>query len=150
MCWGQEGSAVLRLDKEPHSPVNVAGKPRQVMRTLMAKIQSCASCPREAGAVSDAGAMGWTEPSPAERKCMLGYAPGCTAAPGVSDQQRHATTGRCMDAFVGLGLRFIRHLRRIRMYAVHTAYSVGGLAFGAVDTVCQQTVCTLSWSRSKA
>jgi hypothetical protein len=49
--------------------------------------------------------------------------------------------------FVGLGIRFIRHLRRIRMYAVHTAYSVGGLVFRAVDMVCLQTVCTLSEAR---
>ncbi len=40
-----------------------------------------------------------TEPSPDERERALGYSTGATGAPGVTEQQRHTITGRCMDAY---------------------------------------------------
>jgi hypothetical protein len=40
-----------------------------------------------------------TEPSPDERERALGYNTGATAAPSVTEQQRHTITGRCMDAY---------------------------------------------------
>jgi hypothetical protein len=38
------------------------------------------------------------QPNPDERERALGYLTGATAAPGVPEAQRHAITGRCMDA----------------------------------------------------
>ncbi|MGB8816241.1 MAG: reverse transcriptase domain-containing protein [Minisyncoccia bacterium] len=39
-----------------------------------------------------------SEPNPDERERALGYRTGTTAAPGVTDAQRHRITGGCMDA----------------------------------------------------
>jgi hypothetical protein len=96
---GRRCTAVMHPDPAPWHLVNVVGQPRRVMPTLVAARQSYAFRPQKPGAIYDVALQAWTEPCPIERECMLGYAPGSTAAPGVTDEQRHAITGRCMDAF---------------------------------------------------
>jgi hypothetical protein len=92
-------SAVARSDSYPQFPVNAQGQPRVAWPTLVAYPQSRAFLPGQPGALLVASTQQYTEPSPDERERALGYSTGATAAPGVTLMQRHAITGRCMDAF---------------------------------------------------
>uniref|UniRef100_A0A383WKL0 Integrase catalytic domain-containing protein n=1 Tax=Tetradesmus obliquus TaxID=3088 RepID=A0A383WKL0_TETOB len=48
--------------------------------------------------VTDTAAAVWDEPTAVEREIALGYAPGSTAAEGLSERERCAALGQCMDA----------------------------------------------------
>jgi hypothetical protein len=61
----------------------------------------------------------WTEPDPEERERALGYAPGTTAAPGVTASQRHIVTGRCMDATALESLLALSIALRCRLGELH-------------------------------
>ena len=90
---------VERPDPWPQYAVNVVGQPRKALPTLVAYPGSRAFRPGCAGAVWLVAEQRHVEPSPDERERALGYNTGATRAPGVSEQSRHAVTGRCMDAF---------------------------------------------------
>jgi hypothetical protein len=85
-------------DKPPQYVCNQAGQELAALPTLVAYPKSYAFKAWGPGAVWDQGQEAWSEPTPDEREVALGYKPGDTAAPGVSEAQRHAITGRCMDA----------------------------------------------------
>ena len=95
---GRSLRTCMRSDQPPFHPCNVAGQPPAALPTLVAYPLSRAFCPGRAGAVWDAAKQRWDEPSPDERELALGYTQRCTAAPGVTAAERHAITGRCMDA----------------------------------------------------
>ena len=81
----------------PYYPANTRGQPLVVLPTLMATINSYSFRGEGQGLVLDAS--GAAVPlTIAERERALGYAAGCTAAPGLSDADRHRITGNCMDA----------------------------------------------------
>ena len=42
----------------------------------------------------------WEEPDADEKELLLGYLPGDTAAPGISDEERAIRLGRALDANV--------------------------------------------------
>ena len=42
----------------------------------------------------------WEEPDADEKELLLGYLPGDTAAPGISDKERAIRLGRALDANV--------------------------------------------------
>ena len=42
----------------------------------------------------------WEEPDAYEKELLLGYLPGDTAAPGISDEERAIQLGRALDANV--------------------------------------------------
>jgi hypothetical protein len=77
----------------------VPGQPRRVWPTLVAYPLSRAFLPGMGGSIWVASTGQHTEPSPDERERAIGYPTGATAAPGVTEQQRHTITGRCMDAY---------------------------------------------------
>jgi hypothetical protein len=92
-------AAVSRAHSFPYFPVNVPGQPRRVWPTLVAYPLSRAFLPGMGGSIWVASTGQHTEPSPDERERALGYNTSATAAPGVTEQQRHTITGRCMDAY---------------------------------------------------
>ena len=87
-------------DAPPFFCCNVAGQQRRALPTLMATVGSYAFRGEGPGTLWDAHLQQVVEPNPDERERALGYATGCTAAPGVSQLVRHQVTGRCMDSNV--------------------------------------------------
>ena len=84
-------------ERAPWASVNEPGKPVVVWPTLVAHPYSYAFQPGKPGAVQDSR-QGVSQPSVRERELALGYAEASTWAPGVTDAQRHAILGKCMDA----------------------------------------------------
>ena len=102
-------------------PDEVGGelKPVQALPTLMATIGSYAfreSGPGPFGMIRDKATQKLSEPNVEERERIMGFRTGCTAAPGVTWQQRHAVTGRAMDRYTTLKL--------FGIYAVLSNFSV--------------------------
>jgi len=67
----------------------------------MSKQQSYAFRPGQPGSIIDCSkppAPSWDEPNAIEREIALGYAVNCTAAEGVTEQQRRAVLGQSIDA----------------------------------------------------
>eukprot|EP00775_Hariotina_reticulata_P015084 gene15084-biopygen1096 len=92
---------VLRQDRPPQFPCNEPGQQRAAWPTLMSRQQSYAFRPGQPGNIidcSDPAALRWDEPTASEREVALGYLPGSTAAEGVTEQQRCAVLGQCIDA----------------------------------------------------
>eukprot|EP00775_Hariotina_reticulata_P009856 gene9856-biopygen11780 len=92
---------VLRQDRPPQFPCNEPGQQRAAWPTLMSRQQSYAFRPGQPGSIidcSDPAALRWDEPTASEREVALGYLPGSTAAEGVTEQQRCAVLGQCIDA----------------------------------------------------
>ena len=82
----------------PYWPANIRGLPVAVLPTLMATPNSYSFRDGKQGLVVD-NASGCLVPlSIAERERALGYTAHSTAAPGLSDYDRHRLTGNCMDA----------------------------------------------------
>ena len=92
-------SDVERDDKSPYHNANHKGMPRVAFPTLVAYPRSRAFLPGQPGSVTDYSQEQpvETEPNPNERERALGYWTGATAAPGVSERDRHIVTGNCMD-----------------------------------------------------
>ena len=81
----------------PYYAANKRGEPLAVLPTLMATVNSYSFRGSGQGLVLDAS--GNLVPlTIAERELALGYAAGCTAAPGLTDADRHRITGNCMDS----------------------------------------------------
>ena len=96
---GRHSSEVYRSDEFPFVLANRRSQPRSCFPTLVAYPGSRAFRINRPGAVYDTNLGEWTEPTPLERERALGYEDGATAAPGVSQCQRHTITGNCMDQF---------------------------------------------------
>jgi hypothetical protein len=98
---------VYRADQPPFYVCNSAAQPRAAWPTLMAKHGSYAFRPQQPGSVwdtSNPAAPFWDEPRAIEREVALGYLPGSTAAEGLSDRDRCALLGQCIDANALLGI----------------------------------------------
>lgn len=87
-----------RSDGQPFFRCNVRGQSLKALPTLVAYVGSRAFRPGKQGAVWNLLTQQWEEPNPDERERALGYLTGTTAAPGISEKQRHEATGNCMDA----------------------------------------------------
>ena len=94
---GRFVSDVSAPDRAPYAVANLLGEPRRAFPTLVAYPGSRAFREGRPGAVLDLHKGTWTEPNPDERERILGYRTGATAAPGVSDQERHRLTGNAID-----------------------------------------------------
>ena len=81
-------------------PANFVGQPRSAWPTLMAYKGSRAFKEGQPGAILDSAGNRVDEPTAAEREAAMGYTPGDTQAPGVSEQQRREILGRCIEAHV--------------------------------------------------
>jgi len=101
---GRTTQEVRRPDAPPFYPANIPGQPMRALPTLVATPSSYAFRERGAGMLHVRSTGQLVQPNPDERERALGYPTGCTAAPGVTPRQRHAVTGRCMDAFTLRGL----------------------------------------------
>jgi hypothetical protein len=77
---------------------NTPGEPRRCLPTLMAARKSYSFHEGKSGSIYDHQLRRETQPNPDERERALGYPTGTTACPGLTSAQRHAITGRCMDA----------------------------------------------------
>lgn len=95
---GRQASPVLQDDRPPHYVCNRAGQTLAAWPTIVAFPQSSAFLPGRQGAVWDNNVGGWSEPTADECEVAMGYSQGTTAAPSVSEQQRRAMMGNCMDA----------------------------------------------------
>jgi hypothetical protein len=92
---------VYRADVPPFYICNHVAQPRAAWPTLMAKRGSYAFRPQQPGSIWDISnpqCPAWAEPSAIEREVALGYLPGSTAAEGLSDGDRCALLGQCIDA----------------------------------------------------
>jgi site-specific DNA-cytosine methylase len=94
---GRFAQIVRKTDKSPQHCCNFPGQPMQAWPTLMAHPQSYAFRPGQPGSVITADGR-ITQPTATEREFALGYPRDCTAAPGVSEQQRCRLLGESMDA----------------------------------------------------
>lgn len=111
---GRQAMPVEHPTKGEFYPANVVGQPRVVLPTLVAYPQSRAFTPAAPGSLWDDGLQMYVEPCPDERERVLGYDTGCTAAPGVTEAQRHAITGRCMDSYAMQSLLAVAIALRLR------------------------------------
>lgn len=82
----------------PRYPCNLPGEPLSALPTLMATVASYAFRDQGPGVIWDAAPGQNREPSPSERERAMGYDTDSTAAPGLSNRDRHIITGSCMDA----------------------------------------------------
>jgi hypothetical protein len=95
--------------EQPRGPV-------EALPTLMATIGSYAFRDNGPGMIRDQFTKWLSEPNVEERERIMGFRTGCTAAPGVTWQQRHAITGRAMDRFTTVAL--------VGMYSTLSNFSV--------------------------
>jgi hypothetical protein len=98
---GRVAMPVHRQDQYPQHVCNQPGQPRAAWPTLMGRQASYAFRPGQPGSildVSNPAAAVWGEPVAIEREIMLGYAPGSTAAEGLSDRELCSALWQCMDA----------------------------------------------------
>ena len=101
-----DGRFPMPVDREDHAPfflANQVGQPRRVLPTLVAYPMSRAFRQGAPGSIYDTN-LGWTEPNPDERERALGFPPGATQVPGLSQQDRHRLTGNAIDLRVLTGL----------------------------------------------
>ena len=94
---GRVASTVHCNDQLPHYVCNFKGKPLSAWPTIVAYRQSYAFLEGKQGAVWDGNLGVWSEPSAEECELAMGYTRGATAAPNVSEAERRAAMGRCMD-----------------------------------------------------
>ena len=98
MDKGRTCAAVSRHDSHPFYPANRKGQPRVALPTLVSYPRSNAFRNKDCeGSVYDSNTGLYDEPNPDERERALGYETGATAAPGVTQAERHVITGNCMD-----------------------------------------------------
>ena len=94
---GRSTTRVYRSDTAPFCLANKIGQERNVLPTLVAYPLSRAFRPDKPGSIYSLQGGAWSEPNPSERERMLGYYTGATAAPGLTQNQRHILTGNSMD-----------------------------------------------------
>ena len=94
---GRSPQPVGRADSWPFFVCNKVGQPRAAFPTFVAFPGSHAFRDNGPGMVRDTHTGAMDEPWAIERERALGYAPNCTAAPEVSEVQRRAVLGRCID-----------------------------------------------------
>ena len=75
------------------------------MPTVVSYLHSNAFRTKESGAPGEGQVYNritrvWEEPDADEKELLLGYSPGDTAAPGVSDEERAIRLGRALDGNV--------------------------------------------------
>jgi hypothetical protein len=119
---GRSSAWVEHTDRHPFYQVNLRGEPRRALPTLVAYPQSIAfKHPHSAGSVYDSTTGRYGEPNPDERERALGYYTGATAAPGVTEADRHQVTGNCMDmaSLVGLIHILLTHAEHGAMHCQH-------------------------------
>jgi len=97
---GRHLQRVVTTDRPPRYICNHAGCIMAAWPTLVSYPQSYAFRPGQPGSITYevGGQRVWDEPNARERERALGYPPESTAAPGVTEQQRRAILGRCIDA----------------------------------------------------
>jgi len=103
---------VYHADAPPFYRCNAPGQPRAAWPTLMARQHSYAFQPQQPGSVwdcSNPAAPFWDEPRAVEREVALGYLPNSTVAAGLTDRDRCALLGQCIDANALLGLWALSH-----------------------------------------
>jgi hypothetical protein len=76
---------------------NVPGKPRVVLPTLMSFPKSRAFRVGRPGCIFDVELNEFDEPSANEREVIMGFEPGSTAAPDITEQQRKSLLGQAID-----------------------------------------------------
>jgi hypothetical protein len=86
------------INGTPYWSPNKAGYPMRVLPTLMATVNSYAFRDGKPGMIYNASGV-LTSLTMEEREMALGYAPGCTKAPGITQPERHKITGQCMDGY---------------------------------------------------
>ena len=99
---GRQPATVQRPDHPVGGryPVNRPGQPMAAWPTFVAYPGSRAFQQGKQGMVYDPVVGREVEPDAEEREVSMGYLEGDTAAPGVTEQQRRAVLGRCIDANV--------------------------------------------------
>ena len=101
---GRQAGWAVYDDRHPFALANRKGEPLAALPTLVAYQDSYQFQEGKPGQVYDASMKCHTPLRMEERERALGYCAGATAAPGVSETQRHAITGRCMDQWNLTGL----------------------------------------------
>ena len=91
-------------DKPPFAICNYKGYPRAALPTLVAYKGSHSFRDGGPGMVLNTITNTLREPTAQERERAMGYSLDSTAAPGVTDQQRCATLGNCMDSYAMQGI----------------------------------------------
>lgn len=97
----RQAHPVTRGDQPPQHLCNTPGQPRAAWPTLMSRRASYAFRPQQPGSIWDTttpAAPRWAEPTAVEREVALGLLPGSTAAAALSDGERCALLGQCIDA----------------------------------------------------
>ena len=90
---------VEHADTPPRYVCNKPGEPMRAFPCLVAHPCSRAFRDMGPGVLYDTKSRQMVQPTINIRELALGYPAGCTAAPGVSLELRHAITGRTMDAY---------------------------------------------------
>jgi len=93
---GRQVPLAQRTDKFPHYPVNIAGLPLRILPTLVSFPHSHSFRDGNQGMMVNPDG-GLQQPTVSERERALGLPTGATAAPGLTDAQRHDLTGRVID-----------------------------------------------------
>eukprot|EP00798_Chlamydomonas_sp_ICE-L_P001656 gene1656-biopygen14485 len=101
---GRSTTRVYRSDTAPFCLANnKIGQERNVLPTLVAYPLSRAFRPDKPGSIYSLQSGAWSAPNPYERERMLGYYTGATAAPSLTQNQRHILTGNSMHGSESLG-----------------------------------------------
>ena len=96
---GHTSQPVKHNDQLPYTLCNRVGHPRSALPTLMSFQSSHAFRDNGPGMILNIRTNQLREPTATERERAMGYSPGTTAAPGISEQQRCAALGNCMDSY---------------------------------------------------
>ena len=133
---GRTCAPVLRDDHFPQRVVNRAGGVRKALPTLVAREQSYAFRPGQAGAVYDV-VKGWDEPTALERERAMGVREGDTAAPGITELQRRQALGRSID------IATLSSLVALCLVGWMRAGAPGAVSDVGLDRVLARPVCGL-------
>jgi transposase InsO family protein len=94
---GRRSRPVEKVQSGEFYACNQRGQPPSALPTLVAVQGSRAFRGEMPGMLLVESTGQLAEPNPDERERIMGYSAGCTQAPGVTQAQRHAITGRAMD-----------------------------------------------------
>jgi hypothetical protein len=113
---GRRSQVVRVADIPPIAVVNLVGRPRMALPTLMSFPGSYAFRDGGPGMVWDSSTQRLEEPNADERERAMGFPTGVTAAPSVSELSRRQVLGQAMDLncltwVLSLGLAEQRRLR---------------------------------------
>jgi hypothetical protein len=108
---------VSKSDRAPFYICNLKNRDMCALPTLVAYTNSRAFTVGKPGMIWDGIIKSYREPNVSERERALGYSTGATAAPGLSDVDRHQITGRCIDAFTLHAI--FAALKALHLFAPH-------------------------------